>query len=647
MTTKTHHAIKKMSAHLASLIAAGEVIQQPVFAVKELIENALDAGATTITIEIEKGGMELIKVSDNGCGIAKDDLPLALTHHATSKILHVDDLNTLASLGFRGEALASMDAVSELTLASRTPDSDSGWQLSRNYHAKTDTNTQPDISIIPAAHPPGTTVILRHLFHNVPARRKFLRTERTEFKRIDDMVKHISLSRFNTRFILKHNGKLVRDFPAASTPREKEKRVAKLMSNEFIEQAFFVDVKTDRLCLWGWAAKPTFSRGAQNLQYFYVNGRYVKDRLLTHAVKKAYEDVLHGDRHPAFVLYLEIDPERVDVNVHPTKQEVRFQDSQWVYSFLLRSIKALLGDERPIDHVKKIEESTFLSTTTLPTSATSLPSDFASQIYQTAKKKVDNFMTTSTVEEPDFWKPAVDIEQTAPKPAPFQQEAPLHQAASFPASSSVDQHTNNHPSNNKTTAAALGYAIGQLKGAFILAENALGLIIVDIHAAHERIMYEKLKAAYSHNEGIPSQKLLIPVPVTLTESEADWVEQNQDLLNSLGLGADRLAPESISLREVPLLFKKEVPVKEFIYQLLPKLAAFNSHTEFRAHINDILADMACKQAVKVNQALSLTEMNALLREMEQTDNIGYCSHGRPTWHQLTLAEVNKFFLRGR
>jgi len=639
-TNNTHHHIKKMDARMASLITAGEVIQRPVFAVKELIENALDAGAIVITIEVEAGGIELIKVTDNGCGIAKDDLVLALERHATSKIESISDLDTIATLGFRGEALASMDAASELTLASRTRESDSGWQAFRDSKLKVEAGKQPPVTLIPAAHPLGTTVILRRLFAHVPPRRRFLCSERTEFKHIDDVVKKLSLSRFNVRFSLKHNGRLIRDFSIANTQAEKAKRVAKLMSDDFIKEAEFIDIKTKKMCLWGWVARPTFSRRARDLQYFYINGRCVKGRLLNNAVNKAYADILHSDRQPAFVLYLEMDPAQVDVNVHPTKQEVRFQDSQLIHSFLFQSIKQVLGNIRPADQIRKMEESTFLSTATLPTQPSMSQhnqsvreifptNDFAKQLYkktskaQTRQPEPASLNVTSHFEEDDLWKPAVDFKKPLSKPNLAEQET----------------------EDKKTI--ALGYAIGQIKGAFILAENSLGLVIVDMHAAHERIVYEKLKAAYHRPEGIQSQTLLIPITLSLTENEADWIERNQPLLSSLGLSIDRLSSEKINVRSIPSLLEKEAAIKDLIHQLLPALVKCHGQAEFKAHINEILANMACKRAIKANQILSLSEMNALLRDMENTPNIGHCSHGRPTWHQITMSELNAFFLRGR
>ena len=626
--------IKLLSPRLANQIAAGEVVERPASVVKELLENSLDAGSTRLDIDVENGGVKLMRIRDNGCGIDKDDLPLALSRHATSKIYELDDLEAVATLGFRGEALASISSVARLALTSNTDDQGPGWCARAEGR-----DMQAELN--PAAHPRGTTVEVRDLFFNTPARRKFLRTEKTEFNRLEDVVKRLALSRFDVSFNLTHNGRAIHNWRGGSSRQERERRVAQVCGPAFMENAVHIDVERAGLRLWGWVALPTFSRSQADLQHFYVNGRAIRDKLVTHAVRQAYQDVLYQGRHPAFVLYLELDPATVDVNVHPTKHEVRFRDSRLVHDFLFRSLHHALAEVRPQDQLEQSQE--------------------------TALAAQPQAMPASGVEAGEFRKQETISFQPGTKPA-FSSGSPNYGGGYSAGGSSsgyqsqggaVGEALAQYGALYKTEPAPsleavaeadadippLGYAIAQLKGIYILAENAQGLIVVDMHAAHERITYERMKIAFD-GEGIKAQPLLVPETIAVSQKEADCAEQYSDTFKSLGLELQRAGPESLLVRQVPVILNRSA-VEQLVRDVLSDLIEYGSSERIAHHINEILGTMACHGSVRANRKLTIPEMNALLRDMEATERSGQCNHGRPTWALQTLDELDKLFMRGQ
>ena len=599
--------IHTLSPQLANQIAAGEVVERPSSVLKELSENSLDAGATRIEVEVEQGGTKLIRVRDDGCGISESDLPLALSRHATSKILGLEDLEAVATLGFRGEALASIASVSRLALTSNSGEG-SGWKAVSE-------GRDMEVELQPAAHPQGTSVEVRDLFFNTPARRKFLRTENTEYKRIDDCLKKLALSRMDVAFSLKHNQKVQFSLRPANSQAEQEKRVADLCGPQFMEQALFVDNDRTGIRLWGWIGLPTFSRSQADLQYFFVNGRSIRDKVVSHAVRQAYQDVLYHGRHPAYVLFLEILPADVDVNVHPTKHEVRFRESGSIHSFVSTTLKKALATDRPQDHLStngglelqnKDQPESLIGQNALPLAGT----------------------------------PGSGYQSTWPSSG-------LSSGVNAPASSyqSLYSSQTEFSDSDQAEVPPLGFAVAQLKGIFILAENSHGLIIVDMHAAHERIMYERMKDAFDL-QGLVSQPLLVPENLAVSQREADAVESNQAVFTQLGFGVERAASESIIVREIPAILRGS-EVEKLLRDVLSDLLEHGSSERIRDHINEILSTMACHGSVRANRKLTLPEMNALLRDMEITERSGQCNHGRPTWSQLTVEELDKLFLRGR
>lgn len=574
--------IQKLTPMLANQIAAGEVVERPASVVKELIENSIDAGSTKIDLDIEQGGVRLIRVRDNGHGIHPDDLGLALSRHATSKIKNLDDLEQIGTLGFRGEALASISSVSRLLLTSAASEG-AGWQV-----AAEGIDLQPILS--PAPHPIGTTIEVRDLFYNTPARKKFLRAEKTEFDHIDELIKRIALSSFAVNINLKHNQKLIRQYRQAHTPLEIEQRVSSLCGTSFVENALKIECEMVGLKLSGWIALPTFSRAQADLQYFYVNGRIVRDKLVTHAVRQAYHDVMYGDRHPAFVLFFEIAPDQVDVNVHPTKHEVRFRESRLVHDFISRSIKDALAQIRP--------------------SQTAV----AAPAAMTFPEKID---------------------------APL----PIHQPLQIQEKMAVYQELQAPSKPPTTDMPSLGFALAQLRNIYILAENAEGLVLVDMHAAHERVLYEQLKTSYADKTMI-SQPLLIPLTITLSEQEANLIEQHATMLAELGMRVERIAHDAIVVRAVPDLLRNN-DFTELLRDMAADLVEFGNTDRIHERIYHWMGEMACHGAVHAQRKLSIHEMNALLRAMETTDHSGQCNHGRPTWLKLSLSDLDKLFLRGR
>jgi DNA mismatch repair protein MutL len=620
--------IEILSPRLANQIAAGEVVERPASVVKELLENALDAGATQIDVDVEAGGVKLIRLRDNGRGIAKDDLALALSRHATSKIKTLDDLEAVATLGFRGEALASIAAVSRLALSSN--------QNGEAFQAES-SGRDMQTEVKPVAHPKGSSVEVRDLFFNTPARRKFLRTEKTEFNHLQEVIKRQALSRFEVGFTLRHNGRVIYQLRPCKTQAEQEQRLATLCGPAFMQEAVYIENQSTDYKLWGWIGLPSFSRSQADLQHFFVNGRVIKDRLVAHAVKQAYRDVMYHDRHSAFVLFFELNPADVDVNVHPTKHEVRFRDGRSVHGFLFSAIHKALAEFKPQDKLQQVN-----------TAQQQMAGQIAEQIAEQAVEPVayQNTMALSQSSASNFAGQSTQaynsIFPTAPSALAVEQNLAAYQGMA----NAVDQlQALAQSDQTQQDIPPLGFAIAQLKGIYILAENAQGLILVDTHAAHERITYERMKAARDR-DGLQSQPLLVPESIAVAEKEADFVEQNSEIFNSLGFVIERAATESIVIRQVPVLLNR-ANVEQLIRDVLADVMSYGQTDRIMAAINEVLATMACHGSVRANRQLSIAEMNALLRDMEATERSGQCNHGRPTWTQLSLDELDKLFLRGR
>ena len=598
--------IHLLSQRLSNQIAAGEVVERPASVVKELLENSLDAGADRIDIELEKGGIKLIRIRDNGVGVEKEDLPLALNRHATSKIKELDDLEKVVSLGFRGEALASISSVSRLTMISRTPDASEAWKVETE-------GRDMDAKLSPAAHPPGTNVEVRDLFFNTPARHKFLRTEQTEYKRIDEMIKRLALSRFDVGFNVQHNQRAVHRYESAVSESEIIRRVSQICGSAFMDNTVSIDMEANGVRLRGWVSLPTFSRSQSDLQHFYVNGRAIRDKLVSHAIKQAYRDVLYHGRHPAFVLYLELDPALVDANVHPTKHEVRFRDGRLVHDFLFSALHRSLADVRPADSLEPaLSEDSIAESPNMYRQS--------SMRYSGSGGGSHGSMLSRN-----------DIQNQ------------LQSFSDFNASASGAQPS--FQDNEDEEIPPLGYAIAQLHGIFILAQNAHGLVVVDMHAAHERITYEYMKSAMS-DDGIKTQPLLVPVALAVSEGEADCAEEHKQALEQLGLTLERIGPESISIRQVPVILKS-ADVEQLVRDVLSDFLEHGSSDRIESHRDEILSTMACHGSVRANRHLTIPEMSALLRDMERTERSGQCNHGRPTWTQMSLGDLDKLFLRGK
>jgi DNA mismatch repair protein MutL len=632
--------IEILSPRLANQIAAGEVVERPANVVKELVENSLDAGATRIEVDVEQGGTKLIRIRDNGFGIEKEDLSLSLSRHATSKIKDLDDLESVTSLGFRGEALASIASVSRLVLSSHEQDCDDAWQVSAEGRDMA-TATKP------CAHPVGTTVDMRDLFFNTPARRKFLRTEKTEFNHLDEVVKRMALSRYDVAFQLRHNQKVIHSLRPCTSEFDQEKRVATLLSPQFMKEAVHIDMEGAGLKIWGWVGLPTFSRSQADMQYFFVNGRVVRDKLVAHAIRQAYKDVLYHGRHSAFVLYLELAPSLVDVNVHPTKHEVRFRDGRLVHDFLFRTLHKALGAVRPESdasiqmgqmaqlqaerQVSGVEAGEFAGQNNM-----ALLSGQGGQVNQLAGQSAGQPWGGQVV------NPGVD--QVRNQMASY---GAMHVGSNgnLPIPSTIGQTEAAIQSNVQHEIPPLGYAVAQLHGIYILSQNQLGMVIVDMHAAHERITYERLKTAYDE-QGIPSQPLLVPETINVSVQQVDMVEQHAEDLAKLGFTLERLGPESLVIRQMPILLRNSNS-EALVIKVLEDFrvhGASRHMTEFR---NEVLSSMACHGSVRANRHLTIPEMNGLLRDMEITERSGQCNHGRPTWTQLSMKELDKLFMRGQ
>jgi len=582
--------IQQLPSHLINQIAAGEVVERPSSVVKELVENSLDAGAQSVQIDIVAGGQKLIRIRDDGKGIDKAELGLALSRHATSKISSLDDLEAVASLGFRGEALPSIASVARLVLCSRSRDEDTAWQV----EADGGNVSSPS----PAAHPPGTTVEVHDLFYNTPARRRFLRTERTEFGHIEKWVRRLALSRPGIAFVLTHNQRTVLQLAAAKDEEMQRQRVAKICGDAFAEQCVYLEREVEGIALSGWIALPTFNRSQPDLQFWFVNGRSIMDKTLAHAARHAYRDVLFHGRYPAYVLNLTMDPAGVDANAHPAKHEVRFRDGRRVHGVVSQAIEIALTDTRPGGH-----------------DITPIP------------------MTRDTV----FNQGAMPLGTAPSRTAIRETLATYRSMATAPSLADVPEYASEVP--------PLGFAVAQLAGVYILAENREGLVVVDMHAAHERITYEKLKKCYDDRD-LVRQPLLVPETISVAESEANLVEQSGEALEQLGLVVDRSGPSTLTVREVPALLR-DADVEALLRDVLSDMSESGQSNRVDDASDDFLATMACHHSVRANRLLTIDEMNALLREMERTERADQCNHGRPTWTTITMSELDRLFLRGR
>jgi len=591
---------------LINQIAAGEVVERPASVVKELVENCFDANASQIIIDIEQGGSRLIRVRDDGCGIDKDDLPLALSRHATSKIGSLADLEQVMTMGFRGEALPSISSVARLTLISRIEAGSCAWKVKADG---TGQNSEPE----PDPHPQGTTVAVSDLFYNTPARRKFLKSEKTEFAHVETLIKRMALSRFDIGFTLTHNQKPVLDLKPVADEGQRLQRVADLCGPAFIGQSVPIDFAASGLHLTGWVGLPTFSRSQQDMQFFYVNGRLVKDKLIAHAVKQAFQDVLFHGRHPVFVLYLTLEPSLVDVNAHPAKVEVRFREGRLVHDFLFSALHRCLAEVRPAPPPPRAaSRQDFIPPT--PSVNPQLPGNLKTFAY--GKQSEPSGLSSFQVQEQ------------------IQAYARLYPDAQTPP---TETHQSGVP--------PLGYAIAHLHTVYILSETATGVILVDAHAAHERVTYERLKRQYQGGD-MPSQPLLLPVRVNVSPAEAELAEQEQAFFTSIGFAIDRAGPETITLRAVPALLK-EAEMETLLRDVLADIKEHGQSRRVQQRVNQLLATMACHGSIRAGRRLTVAEMNALLREMEQTERSGQCNHGRPTWIAWSTAELDQFFLRGQ
>ncbi len=617
--------IQLLSDALISQIAAGEVIERPASVVKELVENALDAAATRIEVELERGGCGLIRVRDDGVGIAPQEIALALSRHATSKIASLDDLERVATLGFRGEALPSIASVSRLSLVSRSADAAHAWVLD----ARDGVLTPP----APASHPLGTSVEVRDLFFNVPARRKFLRTEATEYQHIVRMLERLALSRFTTAFSLVHNGKVVWSLAAAHSAAERLARVARICGEDFAGHVIELKHDTESVRLSGWLALPTFSRSQCDLQFVFLNGRYVRDKLLAGAVRLAYQDVMFHGRFAAYLLYLELDSTQVDVNAHPQKLEVRFRDSRRIHDFVFRTLERVLAGTRPSAESSGSAPLDWLTGSARfnggapPNQARfTLPEGQALHAREDAYRghvalaAFGAGRDTGVREVPGVATPGVATPGVATPGA----DAP---GADAPGAD-----------------APLGYALAQLHGVYILAQTADGVVLVDMHAAHERVMYERMKKLLAGETA--QQHLLMPQILHVTPAQAEAAEAHSQEFAALGFGLSRLAPDQVALRAIPSLLAGRDPAG-IVRDVLSDLLEQGHSRRVEESINHLLGTMACHAAVRAQRNLSLPEMNALLREMEGTERADQCNHGRPTWVRLTMTELDRLFLRGR
>jgi DNA mismatch repair protein MutL len=605
--------IQLLPDQLISQIAAGEVVERPASALKELLENSLDAGSSEISVSLLQGGVKQLKVTDNGSGIAQDDLTMALTRHATSKIFSLEDLEAVASLGFRGEALASIASVSRTQISSREKHEKHAWRIA--------SNGSEIAPIEPAALDCGTIIEVNDLYFNTPARRKFLKQEATEFGHCEAAFERVALSRPDVSFMLQHNGRAISRYGISPA----NKRFAEVLGAEFSAESIEVNEEATGLKLWGAIAKPTFSRNSRDTQYVYVNGRFVRDKLLSHAIRQAYQDVLHHDRHPAYVLFLELDPNLVDVNVHPAKTEVRFRDGQAIHRFVFHSLHKALATPTGVSNAATANQAAH--------------NPFANQSVNYPQYQAQmplNAQQTSGFYETLFWSNSNNTQNFSNNTAI---EPNIHKGAGD-AAVETNYAENDFP---------LGFAVAQIHGVYILAQNAAGLVVIDMHAAHERIMYEQLKNALDDN-AVAMQPLLIPVSFNADRLEVATVQEalsnNDSSLSQLGFDIAILSPNTLAVRAVPVMLQNADAVK-LARDVLRDLREYGASRALTERRNELLGTMACHAAVRANRILTITEMNALLRDMEATERSAMCNHGRPTWFQVSMSDLDKMFMRGK
>ncbi|MDY7576180.1 DNA mismatch repair endonuclease MutL [Actimicrobium sp. CCI2.3] len=609
-------SIAALPDQLISQIAAGEVVERPSAVVKELLENALDAGATQITIRLEQGGIKRIAITDNGRGIPADEIPLALARHATSKITSLSDLENVATLGFRGEALASIASIAQLTLTTRTASAAHAWEMSGSQPAP-----------VPSSGAPGTTIDVQDLYYNTPARRKFLKSDQTEYGHCAEVVRRIALSRPDVAFSLTHNGKTVDHW----TLTDMDRRSAHILGSDFSAARLPLDEAAGPLRLHGYAGLPTASRGRADAQYFYVNGRFVRDKLLTHAVRSAYQDVLHGDRYPSYVLALDLDPALVDVNVHPSKIEVRFRDSRAVHQFVFHAVTRALSQT----------SATADGSVPAPQAAGAMP-----------------WQSRSQQAPPAYAQPYTRQGSFSQQPEPGVAQNSTRYGALFGDSNEPFEQvavagwqpapvTSGTPSSMSggTVEFPLGFALAQLQGIYILAQNLSGLVLVDMHAAHERILYEQFKTALD-TDAVVVQPLLIPVTFHADAVEVGTTAENQATLAALGFDIAALSPTTLAVRAIPALLKN-ADAQSLARDVLRDVREFGGSRVLLERRNELLGTLACHTAVRANRILTLPEMNALLRQMEATERADQCNHGRPTWVQMALSDLDRLFQRGQ
>ncbi len=603
--------IERLSDALVNQIAAGEVIERPSSIVKELVENSFDAGAQYVHIAIVGGGMRSIVVTDRGDGIRKEELELAFTRHATSKICHLDDLNAVASFGFRGEALSSIAAVSRMRIVSKHRDADVAWSVSIEGGKAQ--------ACVPDSLPCGTRIEVSDLFFNVPARRKFLRTEKTELMHIEKMIKRLALANYRSQIIFANQGKTRLDWPQVDQLRNSASRLRATCGDEFVDQAFYIEHEALGMRLCGWVASPHFSRAQADMQYLYVNLRPVRDRVIARALMQAYSDVMYRQRYPAYVLFLSIDPALVDVNVHPAKSEVRFRQPQQVYEFVHRTIADAIvrmspGASAPLE---PRAGAPYQMPSPPPTDAPSTPAKAANMQMGLRYRPEQIGVQTAYA----------DLLAVTQSPAPIDPDPPA-----------MDE------------VPTLGFAVAQIHGIYVLAQSSAGLVVVDMHAAHERINYERMKRVWAESAQLQSQALLLPITLSISESEAQLVESRSADFAALGFAIDRRGPQSVSVRGVPsVLLGSDVAalVRDVISDLATCDMEFSGNERLEQHIHEVFSSMSCHTSVRANRLLTVPEMNALLREMEATERSGQCNHGRPTYVELDMNQLDKLFLRGR
>ncbi len=603
------NSIQQLPPQLVNQIAAGEVIERPASVLKELLENALDAGATRIFVELQQGGMQSVRVSDNGFGIPKEELHLAVQRHATSKIKSMDDLEQIATLGFRGEALPSIASISRFSMASNnSEEGNAGWIISTDGREFSE-------EVEPVRQTRGTTVEVKDLFFNIPARKKFLRTEKTELKHCDNVLRKIALSRFNITLIAKHNDRNFLEVNSCDFLSDGSDRLGKISGKQFADQSIYLENAATDIQIKGWISLPTFSRSQADLQYFYVNGRAIRDKVIAHAIKLAYKDVLYHGRFPAFVLFLEIDPSQVDVNAHPTKHEVRFRQSRYVHDFIRHTVGKAIAETMPKqeqqgaeqyreivdDYIRAAQTNSALPSNSYMPKSGSSPSHV---------RETGHGYGAQVVNEYDL------LLKTPPEEAHTAEEAP-----------------------------PLGYAIEQLHGIYILAQNANGLVIVDMHAAHERIVYEQLKASYQQGD-LATQPLLVPLTINVSSQDAALAEQHSEVFLKFGFHVESFGEDRIVVREIPSLLQ-QADVNTLVLDVLADLSMFGTSEKLEQANNELLSTMACYGSVRAHRKLTIAEMNALLREMEATERSAQCNHGRPTWVQLSIDQLDKLFKRGQ